>query len=238
VKPILFAFSVVACFTIVFLVSTQPTLTSVEPELATPSAQHEASSRASSAAAKEIALNPLDETRVSNSSRASAGTKSDTENDTNKPTVAQKKIVRVKINDVAPEGFDSITVGRPFPISESVRPVCKGEGSMACELEGDMRRFSQEPRDGNWAPGVEERVRSIVETRNKGFVVRNLECRVTLCAMEVASTQGQLGPRRNLNWDEGIALRILPLLTTTGEETPKSGQNYITVTLVLYERIQ
>jgi hypothetical protein len=238
-KRILFIVSVVACFAIVLLINMRPLLKSEESHVGGPRVQHDAmSERPPAATMKKVSPGSPVATRNSDSSRASTGVAPISQGQANKPATARKDYVRVKIGDVAPERFDPSVVGRPFPISASVRPVCSGNGDIDCELDDSLTRFSQEPRDGNWAPSVEERVRSIVESRNPGFAIRNLECRATLCAMEVESSQGQLGPRRNVSWEEGLAARVLPLVTTTGEEMPKYGQNYVTVTLLLYERIQ
>jgi hypothetical protein len=236
---ILLVLSVVACFAIVLLVKLQPTGVLTAPP----------------AVAKrdmvDVPTNPLPDDIKMAEENLSAKSRNISPPLASQPplperevlagtTLAgqQKSIVRVKFSDVAPTSFDTGVVGRTFPISESVRPTCNTEGTMACQLEADLIRFSQEPRDGDWAPVVEERVRSIIESRNPGSEIRSLECRVTLCAMEVASTQGQVSGRRGVGWDEGLAIHILPLVTTTGEETPQKGQFYVTVTLLLYERTQ
>ena len=236
---ILFVAAVVGCFAIVLLINMRPKLKSEESNVGASSVQHDAATNLPPAAiAKEVRPGSPADTKMPDSSRASTGAAPVAQSQARNPAIVRNDIVRVKIDDLAPESFDRSVVGRQFPISGSVRPDCSGNGGVECELADSLTKFSQEPPDVNWAHLVEERVRSIVESRNPGFAIRNLECRATLCVMEVESTQGQLSSRRNLTWEEGLAARVLPLVTTTGEEVPKYGQNYLTVTLQIYERIR
>jgi len=83
-------------------------------------------------------------------------------------------------------------IGHPFPVSASVEASCRGLGSSCDEhLEGILSQFAQEPRDPAWAKEMEAKLRDQVMTAEPDkFSIRAIECRTTLCVVEVASLQG------------------------------------------------
>jgi hypothetical protein len=83
-------------------------------------------------------------------------------------------------------------IGRPFPTSASVENGCKNlskSGQDACsETHGLLARMAQEPRDPVWARGTEAKLRELILATESGkFVPRTVECRTSLCVVEVVS---------------------------------------------------
>lgn len=78
---------------------------------------------------------------------------------------------------------------KPFPLSASIRSKCLQMGKDCNELQ--LHRFAEEPRDSVWAPEMEAKLRDLARSDPMGsYTVRNVECRTTICAMEVASPGG------------------------------------------------
>lgn len=92
-------------------------------------------------------------------------------------------------------GDAAAMVGRPFPLSASVERGCDrlsaGGGRDYCEEDRTLlSRLAQEPRDPVWASYAEARLRAFVLSEGDKYAVRALECRSTLCAIEVTSIHG------------------------------------------------
>lgn len=87
-------------------------------------------------------------------------------------------------------------VGQPFPVSESVESQCRSNpspGAGECSNVRDLlEEMSRETRDQGWAPAVESTLRAHVMQKLEGARIRALECRSSLCAVEVASPAGAL----------------------------------------------
>lgn len=82
-------------------------------------------------------------------------------------------------------------VGRPFPVSASVAAGCK---VYTCpEMDEVLARFAQEPRDSAWAAQMEAKLQDYVESQPGQYQIRAIECRTTLCFIEVASPYGSFG---------------------------------------------
>lgn len=83
-------------------------------------------------------------------------------------------------------------IGRPFPVSTSVEATCRLLGGSCDEkLDGLLTEFAQQPRDPAWAPDMETTLRNHLTTAEPDkYTIRALECRTTLCAVEVASLYG------------------------------------------------
>jgi hypothetical protein len=83
----------------------------------------------------------------------------------------------------------SDVIGRPFPLSESVRRFCAGHqaGTVDCpELMEFLAKFSEEPRDEAWANSIEQRMRLLVtQSRPTDARVRQVECRTNKCVLEI-----------------------------------------------------
>ena len=84
-------------------------------------------------------------------------------------------------------------IGRPFKISASVQAGCK---EVACpELERDLAKFAQQPQDPTWASEMEARLEEYIESSEPDkYQIRNVECRTSMCYVEVASIYGPFFP--------------------------------------------
>ena len=88
-------------------------------------------------------------------------------------------------------------IGRPFPMSPSVEGPCRKEiakdpKTASCDRVLDLlSAMAREPRDPAWAFEAETRLRDLINANPKLFTIRAIECRTSLCAIEVASTYGQ-----------------------------------------------
>ena len=124
---------------------------------------------------------------------------------------------------------------RPFPTSESVRHDCQGTsaGVGICEAVMQLlQKFAEEPRDPGWAPDTEARIRAFVESEGGKFAIRALECRTSVCAVEVESVHGPyLGVDYQTQVDNGLEDSV----ASFGDEKHTLGQK-VTVTLRLLER--
>lgn len=135
-------------------------------------------------------------------------------------------------SDVLTPALDRSNVGRPFPISDSVLPDCEGGlSTVECEDRARLDRFANEPRDEAWAWAVESLLRSKVAA-NLGFSIRNVECRLVTCVMEVESSAGTFSPKRNISPVQWRAVRAKPFSSRHGYE------GSVTVTLWLYQRTE
>lgn len=141
-------------------------------------------------------------------------------------------------HEVANPTLDISDVGRPFPVSRSAQVDCAPDSkSLDCEKQRRLDAFAQEPRDLAWAPQVERTLRDLIDQRNPDFSIRNVECRLVTCVLEVASLEGHLNPNRNLQYEEWREVRAKPIDYLIGLESDSLGRR-ITVTLQIYERIR
>jgi hypothetical protein len=129
-------------------------------------------------------------------------------------------------------------IGRPFPVSASVEDECTemvarlGDQS-PCALRIELlSRMAQEPRDPVWAATTEKKIRDFVATEADQFTIRAVECRQSICALEVESIHGPwftfgygTEPDKVLREREG----------STAHERNESGDR-VTVTFTVYER--
>jgi len=122
-------------------------------------------------------------------------------------------------------------VGRPFKFSPSVQAGCK---EVACpELEADLAKFAQQPRDPAWASTMEARLEDYIENSEPDkYQIRNVECRTSMCYVEVASIYGPFFP-------PGSDSPMRQLLFTAGgdfgyEVDPSSAR--ITITIMPFFR--
>lgn len=80
-------------------------------------------------------------------------------------------------------------IGRSFRVSASVRAACR---SFGCPyLDQDLAKFVQEPRDPQWSGEVEATLQDLVESEPGKYAIRDIECRTSICMVEVASIYGQ-----------------------------------------------
>lgn len=97
---------------------------------------------------------------------------------------------------------DRSVIGRPVKISPSVQTKCKEESAVIgdedsfCEAAFQLvKKMVGEPRDLKWAPMTESLLQGYVhaiESEIGEIVMRNLECRKSICILEVASQYGEL----------------------------------------------
>jgi hypothetical protein len=130
-------------------------------------------------------------------------------------------------------------IGLPFPTSASVESGCMNlskPGQDACsETHGLLARMAQEPRDPVWAPGTEAKLRELILATESGkFVPRTVECRTSLCVVEVVSQNAPFPgdiPRDNpLNGELSLAD-----IGIFGHERNAQGEP-VTVSVVPFQR--
>lgn len=83
-------------------------------------------------------------------------------------------------------------IGRVFPVSDSVEAGCRLLGGSCDEkLDGLLSHFAQEARDPAWASQVEATLRNyIAKAEPDKYSIRAIECRTTVCLVELASPYG------------------------------------------------
>lgn len=83
-------------------------------------------------------------------------------------------------------GIDKSVVGRAFHVSDSVKESCKHDTIECPVVMESLARMVKEPRDMYWAGKMEEVIQAVVDAQgSEKFVVRNLECRSSICILEV-----------------------------------------------------
>jgi hypothetical protein len=140
------------------------------------------------------------------------------------------------------QGTDFAYVDVPFPVSASIISGCNNEHLYVPSCTRVLARLAtmmQEPRDLAWAPGMEQKIQDEILSEAGGiFGVRNVECRLTICALEVTS---QLSPPYGVYITPPLEF-INPnklysdVLGYSPTERDDSGAK-ITITLVVYRRI-
>lgn len=84
---------------------------------------------------------------------------------------------------------DTTVIGQAFPISPSVKRQCAPSPEVpkrCAELDDFLSEMAKEPRDLNWALPTEARLKkSILATDPPIYKIRAMDCRTTLCAVEV-----------------------------------------------------
>lgn len=127
---------------------------------------------------------------------------------------------------------DSV-IGNPFPISASVRDSCKPNPD--CDrIKAALKEMAQEARDDTWATDMEEKLREYSASFGPDkYTIRAIECRGSLCAIEVASIYSLLPPALPYNSVLGSQLKAWD--AWTGHETDQLGAK-ITVTLSIYRQ--
>lgn len=126
-------------------------------------------------------------------------------------------------------------IGRPFPVSASVEFTCrKLGGSCDEELDGLLSKFAHEPRDPAWAAEMETRLREFILTSEPGkFSIRAVECRTSLCVVEVASGFGAYID--HLESSESLSKDLFGWIGTHGYEVDQASAR-VTVTLQTFMR--
>lgn len=82
-------------------------------------------------------------------------------------------------------------IGRPFPLSASVRHHCESSLPNVCVYGfNGLALMEQEPRDPVWAPTMEAKIADSVAVEASNASLRTVECRKSICVYEVATTYG------------------------------------------------
>lgn len=88
------------------------------------------------------------------------------------------------------DAFGAERAGIPFPISQSVVRYCEQIselGSADCSTHlSILAQLEKENRDSGWASAIESAITSIVKS-DPAFRIRALECRTSVCALEIES---------------------------------------------------
>jgi hypothetical protein len=161
------------------------------------------------------------------------------------PTATPRRTDRVAPQILSPLDTEasnpSDVIGRPFPVSASVeaeRTSCVARGSTdvgVCDVvQRLLLKMAQEPRDPLWATDMEAKLRQHLTTTEQGTLsIRTIECRTSLCAVEVASLSGPYFG--NLDSNAFLHESLFTWMATHGYEPDPSGAS-ITVTLITFER--
>jgi hypothetical protein len=87
-------------------------------------------------------------------------------------------------------------VGGPLVVPDSVSAACMDpgiKGAHICDkLYADLARMAKEPRDSAWSGQMEETLQAYVEQRFPDATIQNIDCRTSLCEMEVQSTNPKI----------------------------------------------
>jgi hypothetical protein len=122
-----------------------------------------------------------------------------------------------------------------FRASRVVEENCLRDGNGRCDdpMFLLVQRMNEEPRDDAWASEAEARLRRTAQAQDAALVVRQVQCRASICALEVASASGayhgapvdDIWLEKNLElWDR-----------TNGYEFDEQGRK-LAVTLGVYKR--
>lgn len=126
-------------------------------------------------------------------------------------------------------------IGRPFPLSASVEEDCERFRDEICTgLRRTLDQMAKEPRDPRWASRIEEVLRNRMITLEPGkFVIRNIECRSSACAVEVESRIGSFsGGSGSYEFDKANGIYLDQI--SHGYE--RDGNLNVTVTVATYVR--
>jgi len=130
--------------------------------------------------------------------------------------------------------LDDTVIGRPFPVSKSVKDPCRIGPCL--EVVQLLSKMAKEPRDLAWAADFEARLGEIVMAAHGEFTIRAIECRRSLCAVEVASVHGMFPFETRIESSQLTPQEVLWVgIGDFGFETDSSG-NRVTVGLTIFRR--
>lgn len=135
-------------------------------------------------------------------------------------------------------GTDISVVGRPFPVSPSVAASCRaisGGGDDACDSTWEpLKKMAQEPRSSAWAKEMESMLRDHIAQVDPGkYTIRALECRTSVCVIEVESIFGPYFG--SFDHDAPLFKVLYPGIGAHGYESNPDATR-ITVTVMPYTR--
>ena len=80
----------------------------------------------------------------------------------------------------------------PFVVPDSILATCNDPGMktghICKKFYADLAQMAKEPRDSAWANNMEEKLQAYIEQEFKDASIRNIDCRTSLCAIEVETT--------------------------------------------------
>jgi hypothetical protein len=119
-----------------------------------------------------------------------------------------------------------------FPLSDSVKSGCSNTPDLCAREYELLTKMAEERRDPAWASAMEEKLRHWIEVEPDRYAIRALECRQTVCAVEVASIMGRFpGP----TYQEQRGSKLSDEAGYFGYERNEYGAT-VTVTLRIFER--
>lgn len=125
-------------------------------------------------------------------------------------------------------------LGIPFPTSDSVNRACEEMehlGSANCQDHySALAKLASEPRDEEWAASIAKSILSVVASQPE-FFIRSLDCRTTLCAVEIESTIGAFDRHEARKLDK----YLVRVDRVYGYERNNSNQR-VTVTSMTFRR--
>jgi hypothetical protein len=133
-------------------------------------------------------------------------------------------------------GTDTSVIGTPFSVSKALVAACKRDDSLCPGMYKTLTKLAQEPRDNAWASQTEAIIQNQIESQGPDkYSIRSLECRTTVCAVEVTSL---FGPYSGLRYSDDVKYSLRTGLGTVGAyETDPFGAR-VTVTLMTFTRHQ
>lgn len=144
----------------------------------------------------------------------------------------------IELDDVVSSSLDESVIGRPFVVSPAARPRCiEAEGGSVCDRLHRLEQFTNEPRDLFWASQAESVLRSMTTESTYAFSIRNVECRVITCIIEVESNEGVVIPEIALKPEQWRTAKIKPFGADRGDQSGPTGQHVI-LTLWIFQRIR
>jgi hypothetical protein len=147
----------------------------------------------------------------------------------NEKTINEKSVTPI----TTLHAIDKSVKGQTFEISASVKEGCKSD-TIECPLVmASVKRMAEEPRDIDWAAKMEATIQSAFDSQGSDkFVIRNVECRTSICILEVEVHV----PGSTIRYDDAIFSSLRPHATTIGvREYDSSGASYH-IELRVFER--
>ncbi len=130
-------------------------------------------------------------------------------------------------------GLSYDEVGRHFPVSQSVQSTCETYSDRCKHQYELLSAMKDQPRDLAWAPKLESRLREALEGDEGAYRVRTIECRLSLCAVEVESTMGR---HAGLDYSSELTNQVRERGPGTFGYEKHPNDSRVTVTFRIFER--
>ena len=146
---------------------------------------------------------------------------------------------RLSPQEVAMDADAHSEVGRKIPVSKSIESLCRDSSSRrrfeepCTTVRSMLDTMAREPRDNAWAPDVEKRLRAQISRQLADADFRTLECRTSMCAVEVASATSFV---EFLVGNDLRAIGVEDWAHYLVASEPRSTGARIIVTMTIYER--